>query len=42
MRRYRVTGELLSDEKLQSESPFVLRQFAVTGAEATIIVLSRH
>jgi len=42
IRRYRLTGQVISDQKIQNaESPFVLHGFAVTGADANIVVLSR-
>jgi hypothetical protein len=41
IRSYRVTGELVSDRELAAEgSPFILRDFRVTGDSATIAVLS--
>jgi len=37
-RKYRVTSELISGQELQQESPFILPQFAVTGADACVVV----
>ena len=41
VRTYKVTGELISDEKLErTSSPFVLHNISLTGSEVAIAVLS--